>query len=105
MRENKTKKSQLVWEPKIVRKLLKMNAEVTYCPYCGKSLTDGCDCKKNIVVDVKPFRDNDTGVVDHNRTVFVFQNNTSFQADYAQLLDELKAKQENETEQCEESHE
>lgn len=98
MRETKIKKSQLVWDPKIARKLLKMNAEVMYCPHCGKPLAEGCGCKNNIVVDVKPFRDNDTGVMEPNRTVFVFQNNESFRTDYAQLLDELKAKQEGEPE-------
>lgn len=99
MRENKTKKSQLCFEPKVARKLLKMNNELKFCPYCGASLEKGCECHKNIVIDIKANRENT------EKTILVFDNNTSFQADYAQLLDELKAKQESEQGQYEESHE
>ena len=33
---NKIKKSQLIFDMKLVRKLLKMNGEVRFCPFCGK---------------------------------------------------------------------
>ena len=35
---NKTKKSQLVFDMKATRKLLKMNSEIKYCPYCGAKM-------------------------------------------------------------------
>jgi len=91
MKENKTKKSQLVFDPKIGRKLLKMNSEIKFCPYCGKSIDKGCECHKNIVVDTKPYREN--GVMT-DRSVLVFDNNESFKADYNQLIEETKAKKE-----------
>ena len=85
---NKTKKSQLVFDMKMVRKLLKMNGEINFCPFCGKSVDEGCACHKNIVIDVKPKRETE------NETIAVFQNNTTFQTDYNQLIEELKAKKE-----------
>lgn len=85
---NKTKKSQLVFDMKMVRKLLKMNGEIKFCPFCGKSVDEGCACHKNIVIDVKPKRETE------NETIAVFQNNTTFQTDYNQLIEELKAKKE-----------
>jgi hypothetical protein len=85
---NKTKKSQLVFDMKLVRKLLKMNGEIRFCPYCGKSVDEGCECHKNIVIDVKPKRETE------NETIAVFQNNSAFQADYNQLIEEAKAKRE-----------
>ena len=90
---NKTKKSQLVFEPKLGRKLLKMNGEVRFCPFCGKEINEGCECHKNIVIDIKPYREND---VMTDRSVLVFDNNDAFKADYAQLIDEMKAKKETE---------
>ena len=54
---NKTKKSQLVFDMKLVRKLLKMNGEIKFCPFCGKSVDEDCECHKNIVIDVKPKRE------------------------------------------------
>ena len=92
---NKTKKSQLVFDMKLVRKLLKMNGEIKFCPFCGKSVEDNCECHKNIVIDVKPKRDTE------NETIAVFQNNTAFQADYNQMIEEAKAKKEVEIEQLE----
>lgn len=86
--DNKTKKSQLVFDMKMVRKLLKMNGEIKFCPFCGKSVDEGCACHKNIVIDVKPKRETE------NETIAVFQNNTTFQTDYNQLIEELKAKKE-----------
>ena len=48
---NKKKKSQLVFDMKLVRKLLKMNGEVRFCPFCGKPVEEDCGCHKNIVID------------------------------------------------------
>ena len=85
---NENKKSKLIFDMKIVRKLLKMNTEPKFCPYCGKALTENCECHKNIIVDVKPLR----GAED--ATIAVFQNNDAFQADLTQILEEIKAKRE-----------
>ena len=87
---NKTKKSQLVFDMKLVRKLLKMNGEIKFCQFCGKPIAEGCDCHKNIIIDVKPKRDAE------NETIAVFDNNAEFQADYNQLIEEIKAKKESE---------
>ena len=91
---NENKKSKLIFDPKITRKLLKMNGEPKFCPYCGKELTEGCECHKNIIIDVKPMR----GAEDS--TIAVFQNNDAFQADLTQIMDEIKAKKEAD-EECE----
>lgn len=88
---NKIKKSQLVFDPKIGRKLLKMNGEIKFCPFCGKGINENCGCHLNIVVDIKPYREND---IMTDRSVLVFDNNAAFQADYAQLVEEAKAKKE-----------
>lgn len=88
MREVKNKKSKLVFDPRITRKLLKMNGEPKFCPYCGKSLAEKCECHKNIIIDVKPLRGSEEA------SIAVFVNNESFQADYAQIMDEIKAKKE-----------
>lgn len=88
---NKTKKSQLVFDPKIGRKLLKMNGEIKFCPFCGKDINEGCECHKNIVIDTKPLREND---VMTDRSVLVFDNNDTFKADYSQLIEEVKSKKE-----------
>ena len=90
---NKTKKSQLVFDPKIGRKLLKMNGEIKFCQFCGKGINEGCGCHKNIVVDIKPYREND---VMTDRSVLVFDNNDAFKADYSYLIDEMKNKRESE---------
>ena len=90
--DNKTKKSQLVFDMKMVRKLLKMNGEIKFCPFCGKSVDEGCACHKNIVIDIKANRENT------DKTIFVFDNNESFKTDFNQLMDELKAKKEAESE-------
>ncbi len=82
------KKSKLIFDMKIVRKLLKMNGEPKFCPYCGKSLTEKCECHKNIIVDVKPLRGSEEA------SIAVFDNNESFQADLTQIMDEIKAKRE-----------
>ena len=90
---NKDKKSQLVFDPRMTRRLLKMNSEIRFCPFCGKAMTDNCECHKNIVVDAKPYR-NAEGVVEPNRSVLVFDNNAAFKKDYNQLVEEAKAKNE-----------
>ena len=89
----KNKKTQLVWDPKIVRKLLKMNDEFRFCPSCGTALVEGCACHKNLIVDYKPYKNSD-GVIEPNRSVAVFQNNASFQEDNNKLIEEVKAKKE-----------
>jgi predicted nucleic acid-binding Zn-ribbon protein len=89
---NENKKSKLIFDPKITRKLLKMNDEIKFCPYCGKALAENCECHKNIIVDVKPMRGAE------NSTIAVFQNNDAFQADLTQIMDEIKAKKEAEQE-------
>lgn len=88
--ENKNKKSKLIFDMKLVRKLLKMNGEIRFCPFCGKSMTDKCSCHKNLVVDVKPLRGSDEA------SIAVFDNNDRFKEDLEQLMDELKVKKESE---------
>jgi hypothetical protein len=89
---NENKKSKLIFDPRVTRKLLKMNGELKFCPYCGKELAENCGCHKNLVIDVKPMR----GIED--ATIAVFQNNKTFQADLTQIMDEIKAKKEAEVE-------
>lgn len=88
---NKTKKSQLVFEPKMARRLLKMNSEIKFCPFCGKAITENCECHKNIVIDIKPYRGEDNIIV-QDRSVLVFDNNHTFQEDYNKMVEEAKAK-------------
>lgn len=95
---NKIKKSQLVFDPKMARRLLKLNGEVKFCPFCGTPMPEGCDCHKNIVVDIKPYRNEDNVVVS-DRSVLVFENNLAFQSDYNQMIEEAKEKKETEFEQ------
>lgn len=96
--KNENKKSKLVFDPRIGRKLLKMNDEIRFCPFCGKSIDDKCDCHKNLVLDIKPYK-TETGAYELDKSVFVFQNNESFQADLTQIIEELKSKKESEVEQ------
>ena len=96
--KNENKKSKLVFDMKLVRKLLKMNEEIKFCPYCGKGIEDNCGCHKNMIIDVKPYR-NENGVLEPDRSVMVFQNNEAFQNDLTQLIDEIKTKKETEAEQ------
>jgi hypothetical protein len=90
---NKTKKSQLCFDPKMARKLLKLNGEVKFCPFCATPISEGCECHKNLVIDIKPYR-NEDGVIMSDRSVLVFDNNTAFQTDYNQMIEEAKAKKE-----------
>lgn len=96
--KNENKKSKLIFDPKITRKLLKMNDEIKFCPYCGIRIEDHCECHKNIIVDVKPYR-NDSGSLEIDRSVMVFHNNEAFQSDLTQIIDEIKAKKEVDSEQ------
>jgi hypothetical protein len=91
--KNKNKESKLIFDPKITRKLLKLNGEIKFCPYCGKGIDENCECHKNIVIDVKPYR-NENGVFEPDRSVMVFHNNEVFQNDLTQIIDEIKAKKE-----------
>ena len=95
---NKTKKSQLCFDPKMARKLLKLNGEVKFCPFCATPMSVGCECHKNIVVDIKPYR-NDENVIIPDRSVLVFDNNASFQSDYNQMIEERAKKETEEFEQ------
>ena len=82
------KKSKLIFDQKISRKLLKMNGEFKFCPCCGKALTDGCDCNTNLIIDVKKKRDSE------NETISVFLNTPGFQKNFDALMAEYKAKEE-----------
>ena len=96
--KNENKKSKLVFDPKIVRKLLKMNEEIKFCPHCGVRIEDNCECHKNLIVDVKPYR-NENGELETDKSVMVFQNNDAFQNDLTQIIDEIKVKREADGEQ------
>ena len=99
--KNENKKSKLVFDMKMVRKLLKMNEEVRFCPSCGRGINENCECHKNIVIDVKPYRNSETGALEPDRSVIVFQNNEAFQNDLTQLIDEMKIKKEEHETECE----
>ena len=92
---DKIKKSQLVFEPKLGRRLLKMNGEIKFCPFCGTRVSEGCECHKNLVIDIKPYRGDDNVIVS-DRSVLVFDNNANFQEDYGKLIEESRAKKESE---------
>lgn len=94
---NKIKKSQLVFDMKTTRRLLKMNDEIRFCPFCGKPMEENCECHKNIIIDVKPYR-NEEGVIESDRSVMVFDNNDNFKTDFNQMIEEAKAKKETESE-------
>lgn len=83
---NENKTSRLVFDMRVVRKLLKMNGDPKYCPYCGKLLTENCGCHKNMIIDVKKARGTDEA------TIAVFMNNESFQKDFTDVMDDVKDK-------------
>ena len=83
---NENKTSRLVFDMRVVRKLLKMNGEPKYCPYCGKLLAENCGCHKNMIIDVKKARGTDEA------TIAVFMNNESFQKDFTGVMDDMKVK-------------
>jgi thymidine phosphorylase len=62
-----TRKSRLIFDAKIARKLLKQNF---------------------VVIDIKPNRENT------DKSIFVFENTEEFQNALTQLMDEIKAKKE-----------
>lgn len=78
------KMSQLVFDARIARKLLKNNGEIKYCPFCGTLMSNGCSCNKNIIIDIKKKRGSD------NESVFVFDNNKEFQFNYNEIISEEK---------------
>jgi len=86
--EKDTRVSRLVCDARVVRKLLKLNGEVRYCPYCGEALANNCKCHKNIVVDTKPNKSNP------DKSVFIFQNLETFKADLEEVAAEIAAKDE-----------
>lgn len=85
------KKSQLCFDPRVARRLLKMNGEIKFCQYCGASINEGCACHKNIIIDIKANREN------VEKSIFVFDNNESFKNDFTLIMDEIKAKKEAES--------
>lgn len=89
---NENKKSQLVFDPRVARALLKMNGEWKFCPFCGVVLKDGCECHKNFVTDTKPMRGSS------DASIFVFDNNAKFREDFENKMDEIRAKKESEQE-------
>ena len=70
--EKDTRKSRLIFDAKIARKLLKQNF---------------------VVIDIKPNRENT------DKSVFVFENTEEFKNALALIMDEIKAKQEAGSEQ------
>jgi translation initiation factor 1 (eIF-1/SUI1) len=69
--KNDTRKSRLVFDAKMARKLLKQGF---------------------VVIDIKPNRENT------EKTIFVFENTDEFKVALEKLMDELKAKKETEIE-------
>lgn len=70
--EKDTRKSRLIFDAKIARKLLKMGF---------------------VVIDIKPNRENT------DKSIFVFENTEEFQQTLAKIMDEIKAKNEVEPQQ------
>ena len=70
--EKDTRKSRLIFDAKIARKLLKMGF---------------------VVIDIKPNRENT------DKSIFVFENTEEFQQALTQIMEEVKAKKETEAEQ------
>jgi hypothetical protein len=63
--EKDTRKSRLIFDAKIARKLLKMGF---------------------VVIDIKPNRENT------DKSIFVFENTEEFKQTLTQIIDEMKAK-------------
>lgn len=70
--EKDTRKSRLIFDAKIARKLLKMGF---------------------VVIDIKPNRENT------DKSIFVFENTDEFKVALTKVMDEIKAKTEPEFEQ------
>lgn len=71
MNEKDTRKSRLIFDAKIARKLLKMGF---------------------VVIDIKPNRENT------DKSIFVFENTDEFKMVLAQIMEEIKSKKEAELE-------
>lgn len=71
--EKDTRKSRLIFDAKIARKLLKMGF---------------------VVIDIKPNRENT------DKSIFVFENTDEFKVALTTVMDEIKAKTEPEFEQA-----
>lgn len=67
--ERDTRKSRLIFDAKVARKLLKQGF---------------------VVIDIKPNRDNT------EKSIFVFENTEEFKMALTQIMDEIKAKKEEE---------
>jgi hypothetical protein len=65
IRERDTRKSRLIFDAKIARKLLKMGF---------------------VVIDIKPNRENT------DKSIFVFENTEEFKQALTEIIDEMKAK-------------
>jgi hypothetical protein len=65
IRERDTRKSRLIFDAKIARKLLKMGF---------------------VVIDIKPNRENT------DKSIFVFENTEEFKQVLTEIIDEMKAK-------------
>ena len=72
--EKDTRKSRLIFDAKIARKLLKQDF---------------------VVIDIKPNREN------ADKSIFVFENTEEFKKALEQLMDEIKAKKEAEADKPE----
>lgn len=86
--EKDTRVSRLICDARVARKLLKLNGEPKYCPYCGEALTNNCACHKNIMIDTKPNKSNP------DKSVFIFSNLETFKADLEEISAEIKSKEE-----------
>lgn len=86
--EKDTRVSRLVCDARVARKLLKLNGELKYCPYCGETLANNCACHKNIMIDTKPNKSNP------DKSVFIFHNLGSFKVDLEAVTAEVVAKDE-----------
>ena len=96
--EQNNKKSKLIFDMKITRKLLKRNhtIEEKYCRYCGKLLSDKCGCPQPVtIIDVKPLRDHPES------TIAVFENTDAFKKAFDEVISEFKAKYDEEKEPVE----
>ena len=86
--EKDTRVSRLVCDARVARKLLKLNGEPKYCPYCGEALVNNCACHKNIMTDTKPNKSNP------DKSVFIFHNLETFKVDLEEVTAEIAAKDE-----------
>lgn len=87
--EQNNKKSKLVFDMKIVRKLLKKNPTIKeqYCRYCGRLLSEKCDCVQPFtIIDVKPLRDNPSA------TIAIFADTPEFQKALSEVTEDFKNK-------------